>query len=78
MKEFLFYTYDSAGRDVIITVRAADRAAAFKEFDRLHGEDTPIDFAIERGQEYPIDFTIERGQGYAEAICDAVQRGEIV
>ena len=66
MKEFLFYTYDSAGKDVILTVRADDRAAAFKEFDRLHGEDTPIDFCIERGHEY------------VEAITDAVQRGENV
>lgn len=66
MKEFLFYTYDSAGKDVILTVRADDRAAAFNEFDRLHGEDTLIDFCIERGQEY------------VEAIADAVQRGENV
>ena len=63
---FQFYTYDPCGRDTVITLQANSCAEAFRKFDQIYGEDTLIDFCIERGQEY------------VEAIANAVQRGENV
>jgi hypothetical protein len=41
--KFNFYTYDPAGRDVVIPIWAADQDAAWGRFDRIYGEDTPVD-----------------------------------
>lgn len=42
-KKFKFYTYDPRGRDVVIVMWAMDQAEAWVKFDRIYGEQTPVD-----------------------------------
>jgi len=49
---YLFYTYDSRGNDRIIPVKAHTRDQAFELFDRVYGEDTPVDFVVRREEQY--------------------------
>ena len=42
-KKFKFYTYDHRGRDVVIVLWAMDQAEAWVKFDRIYGEQTPVD-----------------------------------
>lgn len=44
--KFMFYTYDNVGRDVVLSVNASTRGKAIKEFDKVYGSDTPVDFII--------------------------------
>lgn len=44
--KFKFYTYDPAGRDVVITVFAKDEDEAWEKFDKAHGTDTIVDQVI--------------------------------
>lgn len=41
--QFKFYTYDPAGRDVVIPVWATDEETAWDKFDRVYGKETPVD-----------------------------------
>lgn len=41
--KFNFYTYDPTGRDVVISVWAKDDDEAWAKFDRVYGNDTPVD-----------------------------------
>ena len=45
--KFNFYTYNPAGRDVIIPVWAADMDAAWAKFDQVYGADTPVDNVVQ-------------------------------
>jgi hypothetical protein len=45
--KFNFYTYNPAGRDVIIPVWAVDMDAAWAKFDKLYGADTPVDDVVQ-------------------------------
>ena len=42
-KKFKFYTYDILGRDAVIVLWAMDQAEAWVKFDRIYGEQTPVD-----------------------------------
>lgn len=44
--KFNFYTYDPAGRDVIIPIFAKDEDEAWEKFDRVYGTDTVVDQVI--------------------------------
>lgn len=44
---FKFYTYDPAGRDVVINVFAKDENEAWQKFDRVYGPNTPVDMVKE-------------------------------
>lgn len=46
-KKFKFYTYDQRGRDVVIVMWAMDQAEAWVKFDRIYGEQTPVDKVVE-------------------------------
>ena len=41
--KFNFCTYDPTGRDVVIPVWAKDDDEAWAKFDRVYGNDTPVD-----------------------------------
>ena len=42
-KQFKFYTYDPCGRDAVIVLWAMDQEEAWVKFDRIYGEQTPVD-----------------------------------
>lgn len=42
-KKFKFYAYDQRGREVVIVMWAMDQAEAWVKFDRIYGEQTPVD-----------------------------------
>lgn len=42
-KKFKFYTYDPCGRDAVIVLWAMDQTEAWVKFDRIYGEQTPVD-----------------------------------
>lgn len=44
--KFNFYTYDPAGRDVVITLFAKDEDDAWNKFDRTYGRDFYVDMVI--------------------------------
>lgn len=44
--KFNFYTYDPAGRDVIIPIFAKDEDEAWEKFDRVYGTNTVVDQVI--------------------------------
>jgi hypothetical protein len=50
---FLFYTYDPRGNDRIIPVKAVDTDEAWRLFNRVYGEDTPVDFVVRKEEQYP-------------------------
>lgn len=50
---FLFYTYNSAGEDVVISIDAPSRELAIARFDDLYGIDTLIDSVVKKSQVYP-------------------------
>ena len=42
-KNFKFYAYDQRGREVVIVMWAMDQTEAWVKFDRIYGEQTPVD-----------------------------------
>jgi hypothetical protein len=42
-KKFKFYAYDPRGREVVIVMWAMDQTEAWIKFDRIYGEQTPVD-----------------------------------
>lgn len=42
-KKFKFFTYDPTGRDITIVICAVDQPEAWIKFDRVYGEQTPVD-----------------------------------
>lgn len=47
MKKFVFYTYESSGRDCKVTIWADTKDEAWTEFNRRYGEDAPVDMVKE-------------------------------
>lgn len=44
--QFRFYTYNPAGRDVIISMWAVDEDEAWHKFDSIYGKETIVDQVI--------------------------------